>query len=807
MTRRLIKLVKIISAVLVVLVVLAAISATWFVRRPWPQVDGTISVAGLSAPVRVLRDSWDIPQIYAQNEHDLFFSQGYVHAQERLWQMEFNRRVGSGTLSGAVGADALALDRFLRTFGLRRAAEKDWNAIDADTQGILQAYAAGVNAYIETHRDRLPVEFTIFGVQPQPWTPVDSLVWGKVMSLNLGFNYVWEILRARLVAKVGQSGAYDLMTPFDPEASGSPPPPAPLPPDVDNYSWLAGTGWPTGAEAFLGFPSANVGSNSWVVHGSRTATGKPILANDTHLLLSFPSVWFANGLHGGRFDTTGYSFPGVPLVIIGHNARIAWGVTNLPSDVQDLYIEQLDDPNNPTQYLYEGKWQPLQILNETIDVKGEAAVPLKVYLTRHGPIINSVRDALKNAKPIALRWTTLEGSQLFQAISMINHAGNWTEFRTAARNWNSPNLNIVYADVDGNIGYQMTGRIPIRAAGHTGELPIPGWSGAYEWKGYVPFDDLPSSFNPPSGFVVTANSKPTNGAYPYHIASEWASPYRIDRITELLAANQHVSIDDTKMIQAQTYSIPAKALRPYLLEVKPESDLQAQALEALRTWDLYLESDRVGAGIYEVWFWFLIQDMLKDELGDNLLAQYNLLSLTFTPNMIDWMKHDDTRWFDDVTTPQKETRSDIVRRSFNDAIAWLQEHYGSDPTKWQWGRLHPVTFTHQPLGESGIGILEYLFNSQTMPARGDDHTVNAAWFHPVYLFEMSGGTAQRLIVDFSNLDNTQGINSTGQSGLLFHPHRLDTMAMWENGGYYTMPSSAQAIQAVTTNSLLLTPQQ
>lgn len=804
MRQRLIKLIKLICVTLVVCIVLGSVGTTWFIRRSWPQTNGTIRVVGLSAPVRVLRDKWDIPHIYAQNEHDLFFAQGYVHAQERLWHMEFNRLLGSGMLSSAVGEATLSIDRYMRTLGLRRAAEQDWKTIDPDTQNILKMYTDGVNAYIETHRDKLPVEYTILGVQPQPWTPVDSLVWGKVMSLSLGFNFIWEIMRARLVAKVGQAGAYDLMTPFDP-LTGSSPSPAPLPPDIDNYSWLADTGWPTGAETILGYPSVNVGSNSWVVHGSRTATGKPILANDTHLLFGFPSVWFANGLHGGRFDTVGYSFPGVPMVVIGHNTTIAWGITNLPSDVQDLYVEQLDAPSNPTQYLYEGKWQPLQIINETIEVKGQEAVPLQVYLTKHGPIINSVRAALKNAKPIALRWTSLDGSQLLQAINMMNRAGNWTEFRTAARNWNSPNLNIVYADVDGNIGYQMTGRIPIRADGHTGEVPVPGWSGIYEWKGYVPFDQLPSSYNPPSGFAVTANSKPTTESYPYRISSEWAAPYRIDRITEMLSANQHISIDDTKMIQAQTYSVPAKALRPYLLDLKPENDLQSQALEAIRTWDLYLESDRVGASIYEVWLWFLLQDMLKDDLGDDLLTQYNLLSLTYTPNLIEWMEHDDTRWFDDVTTPEKETRIDVVRRSFTDTVAWLQEHYGSDPTQWQWGRLHPVTFVHRPLGESGIGILERIFNTQTIPARGDDHTVNAAWFDPSSLFETSGGTSQRLIVDLSNLDNTLGINSTGQSGHLFHPHREDTTVMWKNGDYYPIFSSEKAVEAATTDSLLLTP--
>lgn len=796
---RLRKWLNVLGSILVLVLIIVLVGGTWFVRNPWPQVSGTITIDGLSAPVQIIRDNRGIPQIYAESDHDLFFAQGFVHAQDRLWQMEFNRRIGSGTLSSAVGAGTLETDRFLRTLGFRRAAEKDWEALNDDTRAILESYAAGVNAYIETNRNRLPIEFTILGVDPAPWTPIDSLTWGKVMSLNLGFNYLWEVLRARLIAELGADAAYEIMTPFDGLAHKTEHRSA-IPPEVDNYRWFenmeSASAWPEEMEAILGVPHSGVGSNSWVVHGSRTVTGKPILANDTHLYLNIPSIWYANGLHGGRFNTVGFSFPGVPLVIIGHNDQISWGITNLPADVQDLYIERLDDLSSPTQYEYEGEWFPLNIIEETIDVKDQESVPLTIRQTRHGPLINDVIDgmSIEAVEPMSLKWTAFESSTLLQAISMINRASDWDEFRAGGRYWESPNQNVVYADVDGNIGYQMLGAIPTRMDGHVGDVPVPGWTSAYEWQEYIPFEDLPSSLNPPEGYLATANSKPTDDEYPYHLASEWAAPYRIQRINELLSSNEDMSIADMKNIQAQTYSVPAADIRPYLLAIEPENDLQRQALEQVQTWDLLFEADRVGATIYATWFWFLIQNMLGDELGEELLLEYNRFALTYTPNIVDWMAQEDTVWFDDITTPEQETRDDLLRSSLDDALTWLQTEHGDDMMAWQWGRVHPMEFVHQPLGLSGIGVIEDLFNSDSIPARGDDHTVNAGWFSVNRPFRMIGGTAERLIIDLNDLDATQAINSTGQSAHLFHRHREDTIEMWQNMEYYPLYFSQEAIE-------------
>ncbi len=788
-------------ALLVVGVILAGVG-TWFVRRPWPQVDGTVAVSGLSAPVEVIRDEWGVPHIYAENEHDLFFAQGYVHAQDRLWQMEFNRRIGSGTLSAVLGEATLDTDRFLRTLGLRRAAEKDWAIVDDDTRVVLEAYAEGVNAYIETHRDRLPLEFTILGVDPAPWTPVDTLAWGKVMSFDLGGNYEFELLRARIIAELGEEAAQQLLPPY---AEGAP---VIIPPEARSYAWLRGADFDglDALSAILGDRGPFWGSNNWVVHGSRTATGMPMLANDTHLGLNMPSIWYENGLHGGRFDSVGFTCPGVPMVIIGHNSRIAWGVTNLAPDVQDFYIEKLDDPARPTRYEFQGWWQDLQVIQETIEVKDQSPVTLNVLVTRHGPIMNDVIGDLEDAEPMALRWTALEeGGTLFRAVVLINLATNWDEFRHALSFWDVPSQNFVYADVDGNVGYQSPGRIPIRAPGHQGLVPVPGWTGEYEWQGFIPFDELPSVFNPPTGFIATANNKVVPDDYPYHLAYEWAAPYRAQRITDLLAADDDVTLEDMQSIQAQTYSLPAEAMRPYLLAIEPEDDLQARALAQVEAWDLYSEADRPGAAIYQVWYWFLLRNTLADELGDDLMEDYRGEHYTHVPMMVDLMAQADSPWFDDVTTAQVETRDDIVRRSLADAVAWLSERYGDAPEQWEWGRLHTMTFVHQPLGQSGIGLLEWLFNSKPIPARGDNFTVDAASFDFNEPFAMNHGVSQRQIVDLSNLANSMTVHTTGQSGQLFHPHREDFISLWQNVEYHPMLFDREAVEANAEATLTLTP--
>jgi penicillin amidase len=797
------------QALIVILVVLLIVSAvlagvgTWFVRRPWPQVSGTLTVAGLSEPVRVIRDQWGIPHIYAENEHDLTFAQGYVHAQDRLWQMDFNRRVASGALSDACGDATLEIDRFMRTLGLRRAAEKDWEVLDDDTRVALEAYAEGVNAYIDSHRDRLPLEFTILGADPVPWTPIDSIAIGKVMAYSLSANYEFELLRSRIIAELGEEAAQQLLPPYPDGA------PVIIPPEARSYAWLREAGFDAldSVSALVGRVRLDRGSNSWVIDGSRTETGDAMLANDTHLGLDMPSIWYENGLHGAGFDTVGFIFPGIPLVVIGHNANIAWGVTNLPADVQDFYIERLDDPDNPRKYEFMREWRDLEVVRETIDVKDCEPEVIDVLITHHGPIMNEAIGAPEDADPLALQWTALDGTQIIRSVRLLDLASNWEEFREAVSYWDVPSQNLVYADVQGNIGYQTPGKIPVRAPGHQGLVPVPGWTGEYEWQGYIPYDELPSVLNPPTGFLVTANNKVVPDDYPNHLAYEWSAPYRAQRIVDLLAADESVSIQDSRDIQADTYSLPAEALRPYMLAVEPDpsSGLQATAQNLLAEWDLHLEADRTGASVYQAWLWFLLENTFGDELGEELLAEYIDSSNMSVPLLIDIMEEAENAWFDDVTTSEVETRDDILRRSLADGVAWLSERHGADPDKWEWGRLHTKTFVHNPLGQSGIGLLEDLFNSNTIQARGDSFTVDAAWFSFVEPFAMTGGASNRQIVDLGNLSNSLGMHTTGQSGQLLHRHREDFVWPWQNVEYHSVLFDQEATIANSEAILNLTP--
>jgi penicillin G amidase len=790
-----------IGLALLVLVIVLAGAGTWFVRRPWPQVSGTLNLAGLQAPVDVIRDKWGVPQIYAQNDHDLFFAQGYIHAQDRLWQMEMNRRLASGTLSEVLGKTGLRLDQRWRIYGLRRVAEGAWSRLDSDSRTILETYAAGVNSFIETHRDRLPVEFTILGVNPAPWTPVDTLVWGNLMAYLYSPQGWQELEYAQLVAKVGQQAAEKIVLPNErgtPTIIGT---------ASVAYDWLLHAQFKADLDAahqWLGGTSASWGSNNWVVHGSRTTSGKPLLANDIHIDLAMPSFWYENGLHGGRFDNVGSTFPGVPLIVIGHNQRIAWGIAALRNDDQDFFIEKLNDTKNPTQYEFKGQWRDLEFAEETIVVKGSDPVKLRVPITHHGPIAN-MQDVANSPdqKPLAYSWTLYQSQSTFKALVGINLATNWNSFRAALREWDTPGLNVVYADVDGNIGYQATGKLAIRVPADDGRLPMPGWTGEYDWQGFIPFDKLPSLFNPPAGFVATANNKVISDDYPYLISAMWSPGYRATRINTLLNAKKKLTVQDMKDIQADTYLVPAAELLPYMLAVKPQTDLEAQALAQLKAWDMRHDVDSVGASIYEAVYMFMVKNTIGDELGDSPPPMEE--EIFSRPSWINELPADD-KWFDDVRTPQVENRADITSRSLSDAVKFLSQRLGSDPANWRWGRLHTVTLPHVPLGQSGIGLLERIFNSPTIPARGDFRTVNMGaydWYTDQ--FQMIFGPGQRMIVDLADWDSMQSINSTGQSGQLFNPHREDQFVMWQNAEYRTVPSSSEAVQRTKESLLQLLP--
>jgi penicillin G amidase len=499
-----------------------------------------------------------------------------------------------------------------------------------------------------------------------------------------------------------------------------------------------------------------------------------------------PSIWYENGLHAGHLDVVGFSLPGMPGIVLGHNHNIAWGISNMCADVQDLYVERLDDASHPRSYRFKDEWKELVIVEETIPVKGASPAPLKIMMTHHGPVLSDVLKNLKAPEVATLRWTALDGGRLATSILGLNKARDWSSFREALRDWNTPSLNFVYADIEGNIGYQATGRIPIRPRTDDGATPVPGWDGNHEWQGFIPFDDLPRAFNPARGFLVTANNKVVSDDYPYHIGVDFADPYRAQRITDMLAAMDRATMADMQKIQAQTFSLPASALRRYMTDLMPRTPEEERAIALVRDWDLNEEADRPGAAIFNAWYYFFLARVARSSLGDDLWNEGKQFYITLAPMIVQLMGEPDSPLFDDPKTPRVEKRDDVALQSLGDAVAWLHERLGSDPGRWRWGAIHQATFAHQPLGMSGIPVLERLFNGPSIPARGGIFAVDSALPDMEKPFAVFFGASQRMIVDLADWDRSVSINSTGQCERLFHPHRDDQIPMWEGVEYHPM---------------------
>jgi penicillin amidase len=809
MTYRRSRTLMLVISIVIILIIVVGIGGLVIVRRSFPQTDGIFQIPFLKDKVEVFRDEFGVPHIYASNEYDLFVAQGFVHAQDRFWQMEFWRRIGAGRLSEILGPSALEQDRFIRTVGWNRTAQQEVELLSGPELAVLQAYADGVNYYIDTQRGKLSLEFTLLGLtgvsfDPEPWTPLNSLSWAKVMAWDLGGNRSDELTRANILAVLGSEALEELMPPY----------PADYPVIVSqalNEATLGSV--PEAAFNLRAFGSGEgLGSNNWVISGARTESGKPILANDPHLGIQMPSIWYEAGLHcepvGPQcpYNIVGATFAGVPGVIIGHNDSIAWGVTNLGPDVQDLFVENLN-PENPNQVEFRGRWEEMQVIEEQIFVAGqEEPEILRVRVTRHGPIINDVLNGIEEDwsygwQPLALSWTALEPGTIVQSVLTLNRASNWEEFREALRYWDAPSQNFVYADVEGNIGYQAPGRIPIRAAGN-GTLPAPGWSGTHEWIGYLAFDDLPSAFNPEIGYIATANNAVVDSSYPYFLSADWAPGYRARRIVELIEAADKLTIDDMRRIQGDSSPIYAQDILPYVLAVSPSASRQAQALDMLRTWDGIADRDSAAAALFESLRGHLVIRVFKDEVGDALLRraggelQVALLNLFEKP---------ESHWFDDIDTPEVESMEQIVLLALQDAIDELDEKLGGDMASWRWGDLHTATFENQSLGQSGIGLIEAIFNRGPVPVDGAIATVNNTGYSLHEPYGVTTVPSIRHIIDFEYFEQSLAMHTTGQSGHAYNRHYDDMIDPWRNIEYHPMLWTRGQVEAAAESHLTLVP--
>ena len=800
-----------------------------FLRRFLPQTEGSARLAGLHGPVEVIRDRWGVPHIYAEDEDDLFFAQGYIHAQDRLWQMELQRRMGAGRLSEVLGEATLAVDRFTRTLGLNRAAEDELASLPAETRRVLESYAAGVNAYMRQRPGQWSLEFTLLRFQPQPWRPVDSLYWAKFLALILSGNWASETLRARLAAKLGADLAADLEPAYpanNPTVVHGPglPPGAEPPPNgwsspavreaLRLVEGLLGSGPPPPMPAAppSGIIRLNPGaSNQWVVSGQRTASGQPLLANDTHMAVAMPAIWYQVHLEGGRYHVAGVSLPGAPGVVVGHNQRCAWGLTTAWQDAQDLFIERIN-PANPAEYEFAGQWRPLQTVQEVIGVKGRPEPEVvEVRLTHHGPIVS---DLMGETAPMALRWVALDQTDMLGAVLGYDRAPNWQEFRAALASWAAPAHNFVYADVDGHIAYFQAGWMPVRANGY-GIAPAPGWTGEYEWQRFLSLDELPQTLDPESGWLGVANNLVVDAAYPHFLSADLENPCRATRLVELLTARDTVSAADFAAMQRDTYSAQAQRFVRHLLPIQPTNTREARALEILRGWDYHIAANSVAATLYETVRLYALHETFDRRLGELADAYvgvdptplgdtgpYHDRSIMRLLEILD-DKRGDSVWLRDPETGIPQHKTELLHRALRIALRELKAHLGPDMDTWTWGRLNRIHFAH-PVGS--VKPLHLLFNRGPYPMSGDRDTLLRASGKPAFPFQpVAVVDALRFIADLSDWDRCQIIVPGGQSGHVASPHYADQIPLWRDGLMLTLPFSRPAVERSTRERLVLSP--
>ncbi len=774
----------------------------WSISRTrLPKMDGRMKLKGIKSPLEIMRDHWGVAHIYGSTKEDVLFGQGYVHAQERLWQMDFTRRVVAGRLSEILGESALGVDRAMRTLSLRVAAEKDAQIFSDRLASLLAAYCRGANTFIDScsRRKKLPVEFMLLGYSPEPWTVVDICSWGKLMSWNLATNWQSELYRRELTRTFGEEKIKNLEIDIDKAWSVI----------LDLGKAIAGNKSTDHTRPFTG-PNVDegVGSNSWVVHGIQTNTGKPLLANDMHLELTTPGVWFENHLAGGGLDVTGITMPGLPLVIVGHNRNVAWGFTDSCPDVQDLYEEHLRQSNGECwEYEYEGAWVPAQIRKEKILVKGGRVVEEDVVLTRHGPVINNLfKDAFPKTPPMSLRWTALEPDHSIEAFLAMNMAVNCLEFKQALRNFDNPSQNVIYADIGGNIGYTMNGRIPIRAKGD-GTIPAKGWTGEYEWAGYIPFEELPHLYNPPSAYIVTANNQIQRPDFPHFLGKDYLVSERAGRIVELLKGAKTVDIPFIKKMHTDQVSISSKILAHHLGKLKAaDPELQA-VIDGMRTWDGSLNADSWQAAVYEVTIRAALSILLEHHFGDlgSRIQGKGPFSGQWSDHVWEWFVHllenQESVWFD---LGNGEKRDDVLLVALREGIDILRKELGQDRGNWKWGDLHRLTFGHV-IGK--LKPFDKVFNLGPYPIGGDGNTIWASFSSLSDLRNKSiVGPPFRFIADLNDLDHCWGILVPGQSGHLSSKHYKDGITPWFKGEYHPMLFSREEVVKGADTCLRMVPE-
>ncbi len=790
--------------ILLIIALVATAVVFWRLWRPLPILDGATEVAGLHHAAEVVRDAEGVPHIRAADEADALFALGYVHAQDRLWQMEFQRRIATGRLAEILGPAAVETDRLMRTIGFARAATEALRSLSPETRALIDAYVAGVNEYLSSlSGSRLPIEFAILRFAPSPWRAADVLAWQKVMGWSMSMNWREELLRLRLAARVGPDGTgallpataaggpivlpdFALRSSRGADGADTPGNVVPALSALIRSSGLSASLLPS-----LPFEPPSGGSNNWVVSGARTATGKPVLANDPHLGTQAPAVWYVAHLTGGTLDVIGATLPGTPAVVIGHNRRIAWGVTNMMSDVQDLFAERI---NERDEVQVDGHWAPMQVLHETIAVRGEPDVTVRVRITRHGPLLSDVFD---ERTPLALRWTGHDAvDRTADTFLRVNRAGSWSEFMSAFSEYRLPMLNFVYADVDGNIGYAGPGSLPIRVG--DGRWPVDGSLTSNDWRGYVPQAELPQALNPARGFIASANNQVVPDTYPYVVSTSWEVPYRAARITSVLESLSRVTIEDMKRLQTDQHSAQPARILPWLLRAHASSDAARSALARLTTWNASLAPDSSAGALFKAYYARAAWKVFGDDLGPALWSEYRGYTGDVAKALDGVASDPNTPWCDDVTTGEKESCAEILGDALELALEDLRVAQGGNPERWRWDRQNEVWFPHLPFQASAA--LRPFF-SRHVSRGGDAFTVNPS----MPIRDQMLVSSYRQILDLSDFDRSVFILPLGESGQLLSGRYSNLLEDWNAGRYRALRFSRAAVDAAAAHRLTLEP--
>jgi penicillin amidase len=782
-------------------------TGVYWIHTSLPRAFERIQVNGIAAPVEVLRDNHWVPHIFARTPEDGAFALGYVHAQDRLWQMESMRRLGAGRLAEVVGAAGLPSDRFMRTLGLYRLAEAQVDLLSEDARRTLDAYAAGVNAWIE-HRDgALPPEFIALGLEPEPWRPADSLVWVRIMALRLAGNRRTELLRARLQSRLTDEQIAELWPPY----------PGDQPVTIERSDGVS-LGLPLGRLTIPEPPALQMprgASNVWVVGGSETSTGKPLLANDPHLGFAAPILWYLVRISTPELELVGATAPGFPFVILGHNRHIAWGMSNTGSDFEDLFVERID-PTNPARHLAPNGPLAFAIREELIKVEDAEDVVLIVRESRHGPIISDVvgnlseasagSDAVepekhekeKHEEVLALAATYLrDDDRTAEAAYRLSRARDWDEFTAAVEDFHSPQANLMYADVNGNIGFIAPGRVPVRRSGR-GAAPSAGWTGETDWTGFVPFEDLPRDYNPRSGRLVNANNKVVSESYPWYLGSGWDEGYRARRIDDLLVAEAPHTPESNAAIQLDIVSLMARHLLPIMLERLPDRERHRRVTGMLRAWSGEMSRTRPEPLIFAAWMREFNRAVYADELG-SLAREY----IGYRPRFITFVLKDRPKWCDDIATQGVEDCASRLETALDAALEDLSDRFGRDPGTWRWGDAHRAEFNHLMFGH--LPVLRTIANLN-VATDGGFYTVNRGAGHlgdPEQPFAHVHGAGFRAVYDLSDLSRSQFIIATGQSGNPLSPHYGDLLRTWRDGGWIRLGQSRESLEREAVGRLTL----